>query len=333
MATFIAGDHAAPFIRFIGDKLRYVQSERRWYVCDDKQRPGYWAPEDRLQTVTAAKAYLHSVAEPVTRHNVDSMLYLARDLATATTDDFDADPWRFGVQNGVLDLRTNELLTIEPDMLLTRQAGAAYDEYARCPKWEQHVLRLANGNTEVAFWLQIATGVTLLGHEPSKPHIFPYLRGDGGNGKGSFIRGLHGVFGEYGHVLPASELVRGEADRHMTTMASLRGVRFVSVEEIPARGLNTTRLKNLTGGDDISARLIGGNLFTFSPSHLLVVDLEQAGTVRPKRDGKRAETSVPARHHGSVVDGRRAHPDVGGAACRGAVGNLELGPVWIAGVA
>ena len=62
------------------------------------------------------------------------------------------------------------------------------------------------------------------------------------------------------------------SDRHPTELANLRGARFVVGSEVDTgRKWNEARLKRLTGGDPISARYIGKDLFEFEPSHTLMI--------------------------------------------------------------
>jgi P4 family phage/plasmid primase-like protien len=61
-------------------------------------------------------------------------------------------------------------------------------------------------------------------------------------------------------------------DRHPTELAVLQGARLVVMSEIDSgRRWNESRVKRLTGGDPISARFIGKDLFEFEPSHTLIV--------------------------------------------------------------
>jgi putative DNA primase/helicase len=66
--------------------------------------------------------------------------------------------------------------------------------------------------------------------------------------------------------------MESHTDRHPTEIAVLRGARLALASEIDSgRRWNESRLKRLSGGDPISARLIARDPFEFQPSHKLVL--------------------------------------------------------------
>jgi putative DNA primase/helicase len=61
-------------------------------------------------------------------------------------------------------------------------------------------------------------------------------------------------------------------DRHPTEIAVLRGARMALCSEVDSgRRWNETRVKRLSGGDPITARLMHRDPFEFQPSHKLVI--------------------------------------------------------------
>jgi putative DNA primase/helicase len=56
---------------------------------------------------------------------------------TAQLSDFDSDPMLLGVANGVLDLRTGQLLPVSPEVLLNKRCNVAYDPSALSPRFKQ----------------------------------------------------------------------------------------------------------------------------------------------------------------------------------------------------
>src|SRR5439155_1929986 len=120
-----------------GDRLRWVQEQRTWWICSRTTRPGFWSPEDRegseLMAHATAVAHARRVSAPgnavaimLGPRYAEAVLRLARPRLAARPRDFNADPWMLGVRNGVVDLRTGALSVASPEMLLTKQAGAAY---------------------------------------------------------------------------------------------------------------------------------------------------------------------------------------------------------------
>src|SRR5439155_26616657 len=169
-------------------------------------------------------------------------LGLARARLAARPRDFNADPWMLGVRNGVVDLRTGALSVASPEMLLTKQAGAAYDPRAVCPRWIEHVQRLSNYDTEAEDFLRLAVGMTLVGADTRKAHALITLYGEGSNGKGAFARALARVFGDYHYELLPRELT-SRGDSHATTIAGLEGRRLVTVSEGTQHGHDPGKIK------------------------------------------------------------------------------------------
>jgi putative DNA primase/helicase len=61
-------------------------------------------------------------------------------------------------------------------------------------------------------------------------------------------------------------------DRHPTDLAMLRGARLVTATETEeGRAWAESRIKQMTGGDPISARFMRQDLFTFTPQFKLTI--------------------------------------------------------------
>jgi putative DNA primase/helicase len=67
-------------------------------------------------------------------------------------------------------------------------------------------------------------------------------------------------------------------DRHPTELARLKGARLVVASETTkGRPWDEAKIKNLTGGDRLSARFMRGDFFDFTPTHKLLI----AGNTKP----------------------------------------------------
>jgi putative DNA primase/helicase len=66
--------------------------------------------------------------------------------------------------------------------------------------------------------------------------------------------------------------MRSTREEHPTIKTELQGLRLAYVEETEEDGgLRLERVKAITGGAPITARKMGGNYYTFSPSHTLMI--------------------------------------------------------------
>jgi putative DNA primase/helicase len=201
---------------------------------------------------------------------IDAAVTIARRLAfiAANPDEFDRHPHLLNAQNGVVDLRTGELLAHDPALRLTRVADADYLPDAQHADWDA-VLEALSPDTRQ--WVQRLFGSAAFGQVVDD--VLAVFDGTGSNGKTSLLKGCANALGEY--AAPASTrllLARGVSDEHPTLIADLFGRRLVYIEETPEGGaLRMEQVKAITGGGKLKARFIGRDYFDFEPTHQLIV--------------------------------------------------------------
>jgi putative DNA primase/helicase len=89
---------------------------------------------------------------------------------------------------------------------------------------------------------------------------------------------LSTILGDYTANAPMDTFMETRSDRHPTDLAGLRGARFVSATETEqGRRWNESKIKEITGGDRVSARFMRQDFFTFIPHFKLVI----AGNHKP----------------------------------------------------
>jgi P4 family phage/plasmid primase-like protien len=115
------------------------------------------------------------------------------------------------------------------------------------------------------------TGVT-------KEQALFFLYGTGANGKSVFLKAIADVMGNYAMTTPIETFIASFNDHHPTEIAGLRGARLVTaVEPEEGRQWAESKIKMLTGGDPVSARLMRQDFFTFTPQFKLII----AGNHKP----------------------------------------------------
>ena len=190
-------------------------------------------------------------------------------------EDFDADPWALNTPGGVIDLRTGLLRPHRRDDLFTK-ATTVMPSDGPCRRWVRFLLEITHGDRAMVRYLQRFIGYTLTG--VIEEHAFAFLCGPGGNGKSVLLATVAAMLGDYATTAMADVFTAGRNDQHPTHLASLRGARLVSVTETEeGKAWAESRIKSLTGGDKISARVMRGDPFEFSP----VFKLWIAGNHRP----------------------------------------------------
>ena len=114
--------------------------------------------------------------------------------------DLDADPMLLGVANGVLDLRTGELLIPSPSLLVTKHCSVPFDPAARAPILKKFIKRITRGKPALAKFLQRLAGYILTGEV--NEHCFVFLYGLGRNGKTTYAELLFWLLGDYAAIFP-----------------------------------------------------------------------------------------------------------------------------------
>jgi putative DNA primase/helicase len=188
----------------------------------------------------------------------------------------DSNPWLLGVRNGVVDLRTGDLRPHAREDYVSRLAPAEYLD-AAAPTWNAFLERILPDDDVRAF-VQRAAGYSLTGDVGEEVLFFAH--GSGANGKSKFLGGLLDVLGrDLGYAAP-SELIAMQTHRgHPTEVAALHGKRLVVVNELDAGlRLDEARVKQLTGGDQLTARRMKEDFWSFAPRFKLWV----AGNHRPR---------------------------------------------------
>jgi len=251
---------------------------------------GYWKPDsESLEIMELAKKLAPIIASEVVKYDdadkqnevikwaqqskSNSRLRAAIENANSDpriivgVENWDCDENLLGVANGVIDLRTGELLRGRPDLYITRRAPVAYNPGIRNVRWDQFLEFATGGDKELQDWIQRAAGYSLTGS--SKYDLMFLVYGPPGSGKNTLVEALVKCLGtqQYAWPMDSSILAQGDGHANSTDLyhwAELRGRRLVWVDELPDNErLKENSVKKLTGSSEISARSPGEKPFTF----------------------------------------------------------------------
>jgi len=179
----------------------------------------------------------------------------------ASSSDFDADPDLLNLRNGVLNLRTGQLVPHDPNLRLMKQADVEFDPTATCPLFDQFLSEILD--RETADFLMQAFAYSLLGS--AERQLAFVLIGSGLNGKTTLANVIRGVIGDYGLVMDPSSLLRRDSPSVRSDIARLYGARTVFTSEF-AQGsvIDSPLIKRLTGNETITARHLYKEDFEFA---------------------------------------------------------------------
>ena len=291
---------ARVFVDQFGEDLRYDHQRELWFVWDGAR----WRADDsgRVLKLIDNLAVNYAVRAPQRlqkelggRRFVANVEWFARihERVAVTSPVFDRHPLLLGTPLGAVNLKTGDLLrrwVSDPAIvggggwvqrskraLITRATAVAPGEDGEKPRlWLQFLRESLRNDEEMLRFVQVMLGYCLTGS--IKEHALFFLYGPGGNGKSVFVDTVVNIMGEYATVAPMEAFTATEAQRHETELAMLDGARLVVASETE-RGQRwaQSRIKQLTGGDPITARFVRKDFFTFRPKFKLVM----SGNHRP----------------------------------------------------
>lgn len=289
-----------------GSFIRYNYTAKNWMYYDGKR----WKNDDAgkmkglvdkviagLKSEKISDSYEGYDNEEIkkfrTRHWKDSrnhskkenMLKECQHLLPVHNHNFDSDFKLFNTQNGYLNLDTGELLDHDKNKFFTKISNSEYTDKADCPKWEDFLDDIFLGNQELIKFIQRCAGYSLSGH--TSEQVLFVLYGNGRNGKSVFLDIMNEVFGNYAtNIRPQAIMANKQKSDASPEIAKLDGARFVTTTE-PNEGdrFDEGLLKQLTGGDKVTARNLYENEFEFVPQLKLWMETNHKPYVRGTDEG------------------------------------------------
>lgn len=266
-----------------GADIRYCWPWGKWLAWDGRRRQR----DDTGQMLRLAQATVRAIyteaaeadtkdkAKVIADHarrceatgRLQAMLTQAQALVPVLPEELDRDPWLYNTESGTTDLRTGRLSLHRREDNLTRLAAVTYDPDAACPRWEAFLEQVLP-DPEVRAFVQRAIGYSLTGSVREQCLFFLY--GTGANGKSTFLHTLLAVLGEYGKQVRPEIFMLSRNDQHPTEIADLAGMRFIVTTELEeGRRVAEMMVKQLTGGDRLTARRMREDFWEFEPTHKL----------------------------------------------------------------
>ena len=194
-----------------------------------------------------------------------------------TAEEWDADIWLLNTADWVVNLKTGTMRPHDRQDRMTKITTAT--PRGPCPLWLTFLDQVTGGDKELQSYLQRMVGYCLTGS--TQEHAMFFLYGTGSNGKSVFVNTLVTILGDYAANAPMETFIDNRNDRHPTDLAGLRGARVVTATETEqGRRLNESRIKEITGGDRITARFIHNDNFTYPPTYKLLMSGNHKPAIR-----------------------------------------------------
>lgn len=219
----------------------------------------------RCEDPKMAKAIAKHASQTEGRAGLNNMIYLCQDERPITTDKMDVDPWILNCKTGMIDLQTGRIMAHDRRAYCTKIARCEYIPQAECPRWLQFLREIFCNDGEVVDWVQKAVGYSMTGLTDEQ--CFFVLYGHGANGKSTFLKILQRILGSYATTAEMRTFVSdNKRSGPRDDLAHLHGARFVTASEAEKGSkLAESFIKEVTGGERVTARHLFGNLFEFFP--------------------------------------------------------------------
>jgi P4 family phage/plasmid primase-like protien len=202
----------------------------------------------------------------------------------------DSNPLLLGVKNGIIDFKEK---VFRPGSAKDYVSKNTHVNYTHPDKWDPKIMKEIDAFMSQLFpdeslrsyiWDTLAS--TLNGE--NKNQTFNNFYGSGSNGKTKIIELMKSVLGDYYGVVPTSYMVskREGVGQTSSGIAQLKGARFAIINE-PTTGdkLNDGKLKEITGGDDLTARELFQKQMTFKPQFKIIVCTNNLFEINDRSDG------------------------------------------------
>jgi putative DNA primase/helicase len=226
-------------------------------------------------------------------------------LITVSASAWDTDPMLLGTPAGVFDLATGELVTDANRDRVTKLTGVApAPRGTDHPIWSQFLHQATGDDAALIAWLQRAAGYIITGSMIEE--IFFFFYGDAGTGKGTWLRTIARILGDYAYQLPAELFDARSRVNPEYQRAKLAGRRAAFASETEAGNqLAEGLIKELTGNEGkINAREPYGKPFEFDAQAKLILVSNHAPRLRGGRSRamERRLRLVPFEHPPATPD-------------------------------
>lgn len=297
--------NADRFMDTFGKLVKYSYIDKCWYCYNG----GYWEADNEgkvaqyvdmtVDNMRNEKLHVSADVDPdkakeawdkflkKTRSNSSKKAILSevQHRVPVLHGEFDQDKTLLNTENGYVDLSSGILYDHDIKKMFSQQADVDYTDNIDCPEWSEFLNQIFDNDQELIHYIQKAVGYSATGS--IKEQVMFILYGNGRNGKSIFMDTISDILGTYAKSMQAdSIMVRQNSSGANSDIARLESARLVTSSE-PNEGvrLDEGLVKQLTGGDKVTARYLYGKEFEFKPQFKLWLATNHKPIIRGTDDG------------------------------------------------
>jgi putative DNA primase/helicase len=275
--------NAELFAKMYNNNVIYNHDQETWYLWNGQ----YWVTDNTQHIKQLGKKVARMVKKIAgkiddpdkseklfkhgvkleSRHKLNNMLNLARSepLIAKNESDLNQQDYLLQFNNGVYDLNKDAFREGRPSDYISQTVGYNYDETATCPRFEQFLEEIFNGNQKLIDYMHKYIGYTISGDISDQSFLL--LHGSGSNGKSVFLETLRILLGDYASNTSFDSFETQYSGASTNDIARLNDSRLVTCSELSGqeKKFNTERIKAVTGKEVLTARFLYQEYFEFMP--------------------------------------------------------------------
>ncbi|SFD69743.1 putative DNA primase/helicase [Sulfitobacter brevis] len=239
---------------------KHVQERVKTFVAalyEGMKLRGLAADSDRVKAISA---YLKAP-------KINNLITLATSDPALLVEEtvFDAKSGLLNLRNGTIEFATGKIVFREhrAEDYLTKIADVTYDPEATAPLFDKllaEALEPELGAFVMRFFGYVATG-------QADQRVYSIFYGKGANGKSTVVNIIQRVLGDYCANVEPATFLQARSGQVRGDIARLKGIRMaVSSEFGIGQVMDAPLVKQLVGGDAITARRLYQSEFEFTPT-------------------------------------------------------------------
>lgn len=261
---FSHGALADAFLKEVKPNILYDWSRQSWYAFIET----HWLPDQGPTVRYMVERFLPEASR--NRALIEGICQSLRDRPELIVEKggWDRAPFLLNTPSGTYDLRTKELRPARPEDRISRCTAVDPSFDYEGSFWIEKLHEWHGSDPEDIDYHQRLAGYFCTGE--TREECLSMWKGPGGDGKSKHAQSYSSALGTYAGVATDTAFLETRQGQHSEELAMLEGLRLVSLNEMSGRW-REDRIKQVTGGESVTASFKHAHNFTYKPQFKLLV--------------------------------------------------------------